>query len=73
MQLKPGLTADHAYAMLAAAAAAYWGEETAATLETQLKGIAEAMEVIGNMDIPDDTEPLFGEDGAEEEMQEAGQ
>lgn len=61
MRLKPGLTSNEAYVMLSAAAALSWGAETAASLESKLREIAQAMEVIGNLDIDDDTEPLFGE------------
>jgi hypothetical protein len=68
MRLKPGLTSSEAYEMLTAAAELSWGAGTATSLESQLREIAEAMEVIGNLDIDDDTEPLFGEN---EELPEA--
>jgi hypothetical protein len=60
MQLKPGLSASQAYEMLAASARIAWGESDAAELEKQLKDIAAAMAKIGAIDVPDDTEPLFG-------------
>ena len=68
MRLKPGLTSSEAYEMLSAAAELSWGAETATSLESQLREIAQAMEVIGNLDIDDDSEPLFGEN---EELPEA--
>jgi Asp-tRNA(Asn)/Glu-tRNA(Gln) amidotransferase C subunit len=68
MRLKPGLTSSESYAMLAAAAELSWGADTATSLESQLREIAEAMEVIGNLDMDDDSEPLFGEN---EELLEA--
>jgi hypothetical protein len=61
MRLKPGLIASEAYEMLSAAATASWGAKTAASLESKLREIAQAMEVVGSLDIDDDTEPLFGE------------
>ncbi len=54
--------------MLSAAAKLSWGADAAPSLESKLREIAQAMEVIGNLDIDDDTEPLFGEN---EEMPEA--
>ncbi len=64
MRLKPGLTSDQAYDILSATAALTWGLEAAATLEGNLRVIADSMQVIGNLDIPDDTEPLFLDDMA---------
>jgi hypothetical protein len=64
MRLKPGLSAERAYEMLAVSATLNWGLTEAAALETNLRSISEAMAVIGALEIPDDTEPLFGgEDG----------
>lgn len=54
--------------MLAAAAELSWGAETALSLDSQLREIAEAMEVIGNVQLDDESEPLFGEN---EELPEA--
>ena len=68
MRLKPGLISNEAYLMLSAAAGLSWGVETATSLESQLREIAQAMEVIGNLDIDDDSEPLHGEN---EELPEA--
>lgn len=62
MRLKPGLTSDQAYEALSATATMTWGLEAAAALQKELRSIADAMQVIGNLDIPDDTEPLFLED-----------
>jgi len=63
MWLKPGLTANQAYEMLSVSATIAWGLSEAALLETHLRSMSEAMAVIAGLDIPDDTEPLFGEDG----------
>jgi Asp-tRNA(Asn)/Glu-tRNA(Gln) amidotransferase C subunit len=68
MRLKPGLTSSEAYEMLSAAAKLSWDTETATSLESQLREIAQAMEVIGNLAIDDDSEPLHGEN---EELPEA--
>jgi hypothetical protein len=68
MRLKPGLSSSDAYEMLSAAAKLSWGDAAAGALESKLREIAQAMEVIGNLDIDDATEPLFGEN---EEMPEA--
>jgi hypothetical protein len=68
MRLKPGLTASDAYEMLAQAATLSWGANALPSLESKLREIAQAMEVVGNIEIPDDTDPLFGEN---EELPEA--
>lgn len=68
MRLKPGLTSSEAYEMLSAAAKLSWGPETAVSLESKLREIAQAMEVIGNLAIDDEIEPLYGEN---EELPEA--
>jgi Asp-tRNA(Asn)/Glu-tRNA(Gln) amidotransferase C subunit len=68
MRLKPGLTSSEAFEMLSAAAKLSWGADAVPSLESKLREIAQAMEVIGNLDIDDDTEPLFGEN---EELPEA--
>ena len=60
MRLKPGLSASQAYDMLAVSATLNWGLAEAALLETNLRSLSEAMAAIGAVDIPDDTEPLFG-------------
>ena len=62
MRLKPELTAGQAYDTLSVTATITWGLTEAALLETHLRSISEIMAVIGNIDIPADTEPLFGED-----------
>jgi hypothetical protein len=64
MRLKPALSADEAFQLLSASATLTWGPSAAAGLTTQLRSIAEAMAVVGALDIPEDTEPLFGEDPA---------
>jgi hypothetical protein len=68
MRLKPGLTSNEAYVMLTAAAALSWGAETAASLESKLREIAQAMEVIGNTEIDDDVEPLYGDNEESEAL-----
>lgn len=65
MRLKPGLTSDQAFEILSATATLTWGLEAAATLQKQLRAIADSMQVIGNLDVPDDTEPLVLPDLAE--------
>ena len=62
MRLKPELTAKQAYDGLSVAATMAWGLTEAALLETHLRSISEIMAVIANIDIPEDTEPLFAED-----------
>ena len=69
MRLKPELSADKAYEMLAMTAAATWGLAEAALLETNLRSIAAAMATISAVDVPDDTEPLFGEEAALDAME----
>lgn len=64
MRLKPALSADEAYQLLCASAALAWGAQACSELSTNLRSIAEAMAVIGALDIPGETEPLFGEDPA---------
>jgi hypothetical protein len=62
MRLKPELTAGQAYEGLSVMATMTWGLMEAALLETHLRSISEIMAVIGNIDLPEETEPLFGED-----------
>jgi hypothetical protein len=61
MRLKPGLTSAEAYEMLTAAAKLSWGADAATSIESQLREIAQAMEVIGNVALDENAEPLFGE------------
>ena len=62
MRLKPPVSADQAYQYLAVNAALVWGVGDAAKMDAHLHSIADAMAVIGALDIPEHIEPLFGED-----------
>ena len=62
MRLKPPITADQAYRQLALNATLSWGLADAAAMDSLLLSMAEAMAVVGALDIPDEVEPLFGED-----------
>lgn len=64
MRLKPALSADEAYQLLCASASLAWGAQACSELGATLRPIAEAMAVIGALEIPPGTEPLFGEDPA---------
>ena len=64
MRLKPELTANQAYDMLSVAATMNWGLAEAALLAPQLRSLADAMAVVASVDVPEATEPLFGEDVA---------
>ncbi|MEO8540397.1 MAG: hypothetical protein ABI577_11705 [bacterium] len=64
MRLKPALSAEEAFQFLSASAVLTWGAAAASEITTNLRSIAEAMAVVGALDIPDETEPLFGEDPA---------
>lgn len=64
MRLKPAPTPDEAMQLLIAAATLTWGPLAAFALSTQLRSLADAMAVVAALDIPDETEPLFGEDPA---------
>lgn len=70
MRLKPALSADDAFQLLSATATITWGPAAAAGITTNLRSIADAMAVVGALDIPDGTEPLYGEDPAA--FEEAG-
>jgi hypothetical protein len=63
MWLKPEIPAGQIYETLATSATLMWGLKEAALMDPQLRMIADAMAAIAALDIPDDTEPLFGEDG----------
>ena len=62
MRLKPPVTSDEAFHLLLSNATMTWGPTEAALLHDQLRGIADAMAVISALNIPVETEPLFGED-----------
>ncbi|WP_342364113.1 hypothetical protein [Terrarubrum flagellatum] len=62
MRLKPAVSQEEAYRLLALNAAAIWGVQEAALLDDNLKLIADAMATVSALNIPDDVEPLFGQD-----------
>ena len=62
MRLKPALTQEDALRILTVSAAATWGPERAEAIRPQLVQAAEAMAIVGAVEVPDETEPLFGED-----------
>ncbi|WEK05291.1 MAG: hypothetical protein P0Y65_03250 [Candidatus Devosia phytovorans] len=61
MRLKPPVSFEEAYNYLSQNAVLVWGDASAARMEPQLQSIAKAMAVVGALDIPDEVEPLFGE------------
>lgn len=61
MRLKPPVSAEEAHRSLAMNAVLVWGVAAAARMEPQLDSIARAMAVVSALDIPDEIEPLFGE------------
>ncbi len=63
MFLKPEFSASQAYEMLAVAAVQTWGIAEAALLDSHLRSLSQAMATIAAVDVPEATEPLFGEDG----------
>ena len=69
MRLKPAPSADEAHQILSATATLTWGPAAAAEISTNLRSIAEAMAVVAALEIPDETEPLFGEDPAAYELE----
>jgi hypothetical protein len=62
MRIKPAVDQEEAYRLLSLNAALVWGLEEAAGMDTHLRAIAQSMSVISALDIPDEVEPLFGED-----------
>lgn len=65
MRLKPPVSQDQAAAFLTQSAKLSWGDTVADELAPLLNGIARSMETVSALDIPDDVEPLFGEDIAQ--------
>lgn len=61
MRLKPPVSQEEAFRFLSQSAALAWGLPAAARMEPTLAAIARSMSVVGALDIPDDIEPLFGE------------
>lgn len=66
MRLKPAVSPEEAMQYLSLNATLVWGVEHAAKMAPQLKSIADAMAVVSALDIPEDVEPLFGEDIAKD-------
>lgn len=62
MRLKPSVSQDEAYKYLSQNANLVWGDEAAAAMDTHLQAIAKSMATLSALDIPDEIEPLFGED-----------
>ncbi|WP_449395978.1 hypothetical protein [Devosia riboflavina] len=62
VRLKPPVSQDQATTFLTQSAKLSWGEAVAGELAPILEGIARSMETVGALDIPDEIEPLFGED-----------
>lgn len=64
VRIKPPVPVEQAYQYLALNAALVWGVTDAASMDPQLHAIAAAMAEVSALDIPDDVEPIFGEDHA---------
>jgi hypothetical protein len=64
MRIKPPVSDEQAYQYLSLNAALVWGAADAALMDTQLHAIASAMAEVSALAIPDDVEPIFGEDHA---------
>lgn len=62
MRLKPPVSHDEAYRSLAQNATLVWGTAAAADMDEHLHAIARSMAIVSALDIPDEVEPLFGED-----------
>lgn len=65
VRLKPLVSQDQATAFLTHGAKLSWGDAVADELAPILEGIALSMETVSALDIPDEIEPLFGEDIAQ--------
>ena len=62
MRIKPAVSLEEAYRYLSQNAVMVWGEAAATRMEPQLQSISSAMGVVSALEIPDEIEPLFGED-----------
>lgn len=62
MRIKPAVSPEEAYRYLSQNAVMVWGEAAATRMEPQLQSISSAMAVVSALEIPDEIEPLFGED-----------
>lgn len=59
MRLHPPVTQDEAQSFLTSQAVAALGEDAAAGLAPDIAILAEAMSIIGAVELPDELEPLF--------------
>lgn len=64
MRIKPPVSPEQAHQYLSVSATLVWGVEDAARMDGHLQSIAAAMAEVSALDIPDDVEPIFGEDHA---------
>ena len=62
MRIKPAVSPEEAYRYLSQNAVMVWGEAAATRMEPQLQSISSAMAAVSALQIPDEIEPLFGED-----------
>jgi len=62
VRLKPPVSVDQAGTFLSMSAELSWGSDAVAELMPLLDGIAKSMATVSALDIPDEVEPLFGED-----------
>ena len=62
MRIKPAVSPEEAYRYLSQNALMVWGEAAATRMEPQLQSISSAMAVVSALEIPDEIEPLFGDD-----------
>ena len=62
MRIKPAVSTEEAYRYLSQNAVMVWGEAAATRMEPQLQSVSSAMAVVSALEIPDEIEPLFGED-----------
>jgi len=62
VRIKPAVSPEEAYRYLSQNAVMVWGEAAATRMEPQLQSISSAMTVVSALEIPDEIEPLFGED-----------
>ena len=64
VRLKPPVNQDQAAAFLTQSAKIAWGDAVAEELTPLLVGIAQSMEIVSALEIPEEIEPLFGENHA---------
>lgn len=68
VRLKPPVSQEQAAAFLTQSAKVAWGETVAYDLAPLLESIAKSMEIVSALEIPDDVEPLFGENASTAEV-----